>query len=42
MKVLIGTLAGKLFLGEDELESITRDFISALPATLKTKLQKCA
>jgi hypothetical protein len=42
MEILLRTVSEKLFLTEDELKSLVEAFTSALPETLKSKLQKCA
>jgi hypothetical protein len=42
MEILLRTVSEKLFLTEDELKSLVEAFMSALPETLKSKLQKCA
>ena len=42
MELLVTTATKKLFLAEDELESLLDDFMSGLPKTFRSKMRNCA
>lgn len=42
MEELVATISGKLFLTTEQLESLLKEFLGALPQTLKSNLGRCA